>query len=66
MKKLRRFAPPPACVCRSCNRPPVVVKINTRRWRVACPYLDCEIVSAYGNSEREAIEKWNRGEVVNA
>lgn len=57
---------PEACGCRKCGRTPVVVRLSPGRWRVACPYLDCENVSAYGNSEKDAVSKWNTGEVVRA
>lgn len=56
---------PEACTCPACGRQPVIVKTK-KYWRVACPYLDCENVSSYGGTEREAIEKWNKGEVVKA
>ena len=60
---------PGVCNCPECHRPPIIVKTGKIRggsWRVACPYLDCENVSSYGGTEREAIEKWNKGEVVKA
>lgn len=47
------------CPCRYCGRAPVVVKTKPRLWRVACPYLDCEYVNAYGETEAQAIESWN-------
>lgn len=45
--------------CRCCGREPVVVKVKHRHWRVACPYLDCEYVNAWGETEADAIEVWN-------
>jgi hypothetical protein len=60
---------PKACVCPKCGQEPVIVKTRTwpTPWRVACYSLNCEYHdSAYGETEREAIEKWNRGEVVKA
>jgi hypothetical protein len=55
---------PTACNCRKCDRPPVIVKIRAGSWRVACPYLDCIQVSSFGSTEDEAIENWNKNEVV--
>lgn len=58
---------PGVCNCRKCDRPPVIVRTQRpKRWRVACPHLDCEYVSAYGETEQEAIDNWNKGEVVKA
>jgi hypothetical protein len=45
--------------CRHCGRDPVVIKVKPRHFRVACPYLDCEYVNSYGETEAEAIRKWN-------
>ena len=45
--------------CRCCGRTPVIVKIRPMHWRVACPYLDCEYVNAYGETELDAILTWN-------
>lgn len=50
---------PTPCNCRSCGRSPVVVRIKKNHWRVACPYLDCEYVNAYGETEIDAIMAWN-------
>lgn len=53
--------------CPRCGEDPVIVKAKgpLKPWRVTCPWLDCdEHASAYGSTEKEAIEKWNRGEVV--
>lgn len=55
---------PQACACRKCLRTPVIVKVRTGVWRMACQYLDCIQVSSFGSTEDEAIEKWNAGEVV--
>lgn len=55
--------------CPKCGQSPVIVKTRTwsRPWRVACPWPGCENYdSAYGETELEAIEKWNKGEVVKA
>lgn len=57
---------PEPCNCRKCGRPPVVVKVRRGQYRVACPYLDCEVRNSFGNTEAEAIKKWNDGEVVKA
>lgn len=45
--------------CRCCGRTPVIVKIRPHHWRVACPYLDCDYVNAYGETEADAIMAWN-------
>lgn len=45
--------------CRCCGRTPVVVGISSDHWRVACPYLDCDYVNAWGETEAEAIERRN-------
>lgn len=50
---------PEPCPCRYCGRSPVIVKPRPRLWRVACPYLDCEYVNAYGETESQAVEAWN-------
>jgi hypothetical protein len=57
---------PEPYACRKCHRMPIIVKIRADFWRVACPYLDCIQVSSFGNTEDEAIEKWNKDEVVKA
>lgn len=62
----KKKEPLEACNCKKCDRPPVIVQLKPRFWRVACPYLDCINVSAFGETEREAIEKWNKDEVVKA
>ena len=46
--------------CRCCGREPVTVKVKPGWWRVACPYLDCKYVNAFGNTEAEAVEAWNK------
>lgn len=50
---------PEACGCRKCGRTPVVLRIRGSHWRVACPYLDCIQNDAIGETETEAIERWN-------
>jgi hypothetical protein len=57
--------------CPKCGQSPVVVKFKRGHllpaWRVSCPWLDCDNhASAYGETELQAVNKWNRGEVVNA
>lgn len=62
---IRTKAEPRPCQC--CGEDPAIVRTRTgpAPWRVTCPWLDCdEHASAYGSTEREAIDKWNRGEVV--
>lgn len=54
---------PGVCNCPKCGRPPVIVKTRTKHWRVGCPYLDCIDISSIGQTEKEAIQKWNDGEV---
>ena len=51
---------PTPCPCPLCKRMPVVVKVKKNRWRVACPYLDCDpLIDAEGLTEDQAIEAWN-------
>lgn len=57
--KIRSNGKPIANPCRCCGREPVVVKIKPGRWRVACPYLDCDYVDACGETEIDAILVWN-------
>ena len=52
--------------CPKCGQIPVIVK-SKGRWRVACPCPDCKnYASAYGATERSAVDKWNKGEVIEA
>ncbi len=51
--------------CPYCGKDPVIVKAKGQPWRVTCPWLDCKAhASSYGDTERKAIDKWNKGEVV--
>lgn len=57
MKKTDKPTPKP-CPC--CGRVPVIVSIRRWHWRVACPYLDCKPLDAFGESEAAAVENWNK------